>query len=633
MEKEQKYRQNVLITGIAVAFALFFLYTAYFGTFPASIQRSVHLVFAIVLGFLLYTPWPGKDKKLFYTIIDMFLALVALLVFGYFVWNQEILTNWIIFVTSFGPQDFIISIIATLLLLEVGRRATGYALPIVGIIFLLYGRYGNILPGLLYHGGLSWEKLMEVLYYGFDGVFGIPIGVSATFIIIFIIFGCFFEKAGGGESLMDIGKYLTGRTRGGPAKIAVVASALFGTISGSAVANVYATGTFSIPMMKKLGFKPRFAGAVEACASTGGQIAPPVMGAAAFVMAEFTGFPYARIAAAALIPAILYYFSLFLSVDLEAGMTGIRGLSKDEIPKRKEVIAQLPILLTIVVLIVMLTIGYSAMLAGGCSILAIVLISWFNKKNRMTPGRILEALEMSGRRTVLIAASCGIAGIIIGVVSYTGLGINFIGMVLGLPGNISWMAPILIAMMSIVMGMCVPTTVAYIIVAAVAVPALRKLGFAILPSHMFAFYFAVISMITPPVAPASLAASEIAGDTFFRTGLTACKLGIVTFIVPFMFLYSPELLLQGSAASVLLASITSVIGVIALTAGLKGWFGIYFKSLERIAMVLGGLLLIKPGFITDAVGLCLVLIPVITFYKRKAALKNNTLSGRYDESS
>lgn len=616
-----------------MAFALFFLYTAYFGTFPPSIQRSVHLVFAMVLGFLLYTPWPDKHKKPFYTIIDMFLALVALLVFGYFVWDQEILTNWIIFVTPFGPQDFIISIIATLLLLEVGRRATGYALPITGIIFLLYGRYGNILPGLLYHDGLSWEKLMEVLYYGFDGVFGIPIGVSATFIVIFIIFGCFFEKAGGGEALMDIGKYLTGRTRGGPAKIAVVASALFGTISGSAVANVYATGTFSIPMMKKLGFKPRFAGAVEACASTGGQIAPPVMGAAAFVMAEFTGFPYARIAAAAIIPAILYFFSLFLNVDLEAGMTGIRGLSEDEIPKRKEVIAQLPILLTTVVLIVMLTIGYSAMLAGGCSILAIVLISWFNKKNRMTPGRILEALEMSGRRTVLIAASCGIAGIIIGVVSYTGLGINFIGMVLGLPGNISWMAPILIAVASIVMGMCVPTTVAYIIVAAVAVPALRKLGFEILPSHMFAFYFAVISMITPPVAPASLAASEIAGDTFFRTGLTACKLGIVTFIVPFMFLYSPELLLQGSATSVLLASLTSVIGVIALTVGLKGWFGIYFKLLERIAMVLGGLLLIKPGFITDAVGLCLVLIPVITFYKRKAALKNNTLRGRYDEPS
>jgi TRAP transporter 4TM/12TM fusion protein len=366
---------------------------------------------------------------------------------------------------------------------------------------------------------------------------------------------------------------------------------------------------------------------VEACASTGGQIAPPVMGAAAFVMAEFIGLPYVKIAAYAAIPAILYYFSLFMNIDLEAGKTGLKAVPAEELPSGKQVRRHMPILIPIAVLVAMLVKGYSAMMAGAYASLAIVIVSWFdkNKEHVMTPRRILKALELSGRRTVTIAVACALSGIIIGVVQYTGLGINFVSLVSSLSG-IAWICPILVAVASIILGMGVPTTVAYIIVVAVSVPAMKHLGFGILPSHMFAFYFAVISMITPPVAPASLAASELAGASFFSVGWQACKLGFVTFLVPFMFLYEPALLLQGSPGYIVWVFITSCIAIFAITIALKGWLGVNVTMLERVLFAVGGLVTMIPipGYIDDFIGLSLIVITYFILMKRKSSLGKST---------
>lgn len=617
-EQDEKYRSNIVIVAVSVAFAAFHLYTAWFGVLIPSLQRTIHLTFATVLAFLLYAPRRGAGRKPVWVLLDALLAMLALGVFGYFVLEHDVIANWIVYVTPFETVQFVVAIVATVLLLEATRRATGLALPIVSLAFLLYAKIGPWLSGPLRHAGMSLKEMMEILYYGFDGVFGIPIGASATLIVTFIIFGSFFEKAGGGQALMDIGKYVAGRTRGGPAKIAVVASALFGTISGSAVANVYATGTFSIPMMKKLGYKPAFAGAVEACASTGGQIMPPVMGAAAFVMADVTGVPYVRIMAAALIPALLYYISLFLMVDLEAARLGIRGLSREDLPTSRQVVSQLHLLLPVAVLVAALMAGVSPMRAGLYGILTTVAVSWFGRREaRLTPLRIVEALEQAGKRTVMIAVATGMAGIVIGIVTYTGLGLNFVGLVSRFSGGIAWVGLMLVALASIILGMSVPTTVAYIVVAAVAVPALRALGFELLPSHMFAFYFAVISMITPPVAPASLAASEIAGAEFFRTGLAACKGGLVAFLVPFMFVYSPQLLMFGSTLEVALAAITSLVGVAAFSAGVYGWLSVSLTPASRVLLAAAGLLMIKPGLATDLLGLAAICLGVLFGLRRK----------------
>ncbi|MCL1855741.1 MAG: TRAP transporter fused permease subunit, partial [Clostridia bacterium] len=544
-----KYRSNILLDIIAFAYATFFLYTGYFGMFEAPIQRSIHLIFAIVLGFLYYRPTSFGPPKLFLS-VDCALAALSVAVFGYFVVNKDLINGWIVFVSEFDNFKFAIALAGLILILEVGRRATGMALPIVGIVMLLYGRFGQMMPGPFYHRGFRWQTMMEVTFFGFDGVFGLPMSVCSTLIIIFIIFGCFFEAAGGGDFLMDLGKYFTGKNRGGPAKISVVTSCLFGAISGSAVANVYATGSFSIPMMKRMGYRPEFAGAVEAVASTGGQLAPPVMGAAAFIMAEFTGISYVKIMVAAIIPTILYYLSIFLQVDFESALSGIKGIPDDEIPDKKAVLGRMYFLIPLILLVTLLLMGKSASFAGAYATLSVVIVNWiFAKGNRMTPKKIFEALASSGKRTVMIATSCAISGIVIGVVAYSGLGMNFVGFITRMGGESLWFCALFVAVASIILGMSVPTTVAYIIVSAVSVPALRSLGFGILPSHMFAFYFALVSMITPPVAPASLAAAEIAGTPFMKTGFTACKLGFITFVIPFMFLFAPELLMIGSAGS------------------------------------------------------------------------------------
>ncbi len=598
-------RDNVVINLLAVAFSGFHLYTGIFGVLVPTLQRTIHLVFAIVLGFLIYMPY-RQAKGRIAAVVDGILAVTSLVIFGYFVWNHQSLSEWVTFVTPFKLEDYLVAVLATFLLLEVTRRSTGLPLVLVGIAFLLYGRLGPWMPSILRHTGFSWAEIMESIYFGLNGVFGIPIGVSATYIVVFIIFGAFFEKAGGGRAIMNFGKYVAGRFRGGPAKVAVVTSSLFGTFSGSAVANVYGTGTFTIPMMKRLGYPPAFAGAVEATASTGGQIMPPVMGAAAFVMAEFIGVPYAHIAASAAIPAILYYLAIFMAVDLEAARIGLKCLPKEELPKVKDLLCQIHLMLPLIVLVWTLAVGFSAMRAAVYAILTTIAVSLFRRENRLTPHRIIDALATAGKRTVMMGVATAVSGVVIGIVTITGIGLNFVGVVVALSAGIPILSLLLVMIATFILGMGVPTTVAYIIVAAVVIPALKSMGFSVLPAHMFAFYFSVISMITPPVAAAALAASQIAGAGFFSTGFLACKLGIMAFIVPFMFIYSPELLLIGSPLAIVLAVITASIGVISLSVGLFGWFRIELTIIPRLFLIAGGLLLIKPGWITDLIGMTLI---------------------------
>jgi TRAP transporter 4TM/12TM fusion protein len=595
-------RDNIVITILAIAFAGFHLYTGIFGVFVPTLQRTIHLLFAIVIGFLMYpsTRRPGSFISL---VIDGSLSLIALVSFGYFVWEHQQLSEWVTFITPFKREDYIITVLATLLLLEVTRRATGLPLVFVGICFILYGILGPYMPGVLKHNGFKFQEIMESLYCGLNGVFGIPIGVSATYIVVFIIFGAFFEKAGGGRAIMDFGIYLAGRFRGGPAKVAVVTSSLFGTLSGSAVANVYGTGIFTIPMMKRLGYAPAFAGAVEAAASTGGQIMPPIMGAAAFVMAEFIGVPYVRVAAAAIIPAILYYIAIFMAVDLEAARIGLKGFPKEELPKIKDLISQINLLIPIIVLIWALIAGYSPMRAGVYAIFATIIVSFFNKQDQLTPNKIFEALAIAGKRTIMMAVATAVSGIVIGIVTLTGIGLNFVGVVTSLSAGIPLISLFFIMVATLILGMGVPTTVAYIIVAAIVIPALKSLGFLTLPAHMFAFYFAVIAMITPPVAAAALAAAQLANTGFFRTGFLACRLGIVAFIVPFIFIYSPELLLVGNPLAIIIATISAIVGVIGLSIGIFGWFKEKLTLLTRFVFVIGGILLMKPGWVTDITGI------------------------------
>ncbi len=620
LEENKKQRSSLLISIIAIAFALFHLYTGIFGVLVPTLQRTIHLTFSVVLAFLLYRPCRGARGQ-HWKVLDFVLAGLSLFFCGYFVWQNEVISEWIKFVTPFGSFEFFIGIASTFLLLEVTRRSAGLPLMIVGVSFLLYGKLGVYLPGALRHTGFSWRDIMETLYFGLDGVFGIPIGVSATYIVVFIIFGSFFEKAGGGKAIIDTGKFVAGHTRGGPAKIAVITSAFFGTISGSGVANVYATGTFTIPMMKKMGYKPHFAGAVEACASTGGQIMPPVMGAAAFVMAELTGIPYVRIMAAALIPALLYFISIFLMVDFEAARTGIKGIPRKELPRFREVLLQMHLFIPLGVLVWALITGYSPMRAGIYAIASTLVVSWARRENRLTPGKIIGALDAAGQRTVMIGVGTALCGVVIGIVTLTGVGLNFVGLVVSFSGGIPFISLLLVMFATIILGMGVPTTVAYIIVVAVVIPALRALGFDILPSHMFAFYFAVISLITPPVAVSSLAASEIAEAEFFQTGLAACKVGIVSFIVPFMFIYSPELLMYGALPNVILAAVTSIIGVISLSAGVFGWLWVNIAIINRALFILGGLMMIKPGLNTDVLGMIPISTALLLALKRRSSLQ------------
>lgn len=579
-------------------FAGYHCVTTIFGMPVAYVHRPIHVMFAASLAFLVYP----SNKKRGARPLDLVLALVALAAFAVPAIQADQIAERLVMVDDLTLGQTISGITALLLVLVLIQRVVGASLLVVCLLFLAYAFWGAHIPGMLAHKGFSWNEVVDYLGFGLEGLYSSAIGVSATYIAAFIVFGTFLERCGAGDVLMDLGRALTGHYRGGPAKIAVITSAFFGTISGSAAANVYATGAFTIPMMKKAGYRPVFAGAVEAAASTGGQIMPPVMGAAAFLMADTMGVPYLEVCKAAVIPAFLYFFSILIMVDFEAAKLGLVGVPKDELPRMKDVLKRLYLLLPIVVLLVIMMLGYTPFRAAMAAAAAAVVVSWGDKQFAIGPRRFVEILSTAGRRMILIAVACLGAGIVIGVVSLTGVGLNLASVVISISGGSTIIALILIMFASLLMGMGTPTTVAYVLVATLGVPALRELGFSLLSSHFFVFYFGVISMVTPPVAVAAYAGAEVAGASMMRTGLIASRLCSVAFIVPFFFMYDPALLMQGDWQKILQVFVSATIGTVGLAGGMERWF---FRPLSlplALLLIVGSCLLIIPGSITDMIG-------------------------------
>jgi len=596
---------------IAVLMSLYHLYTAAFGAPEAMLHRSIHLLFTLTLIFLLGMSREGKKSPMSRW-LDVTLLLLTFLSLGYIFLNYDYMIERYPYVEPLTSWDLVLGIIITLILLEASRRTIGWALPLTAVTFLLYAIFGQHLPGLMRHTGFSVETIIDQIYMTTEGIFGIPLGVSSTYVILFIIFGAFLEQSGTGQFFMDFATGLVGGSKGGPGKISCVSSSLFGTISGSAVANVMVDGWLTIPLMKRTGFKHEFAAAVEATASTGGQIMPPVMGAAAFVIAEFTGIPYIDICKHALIPALLYYLALFMAIHFEATKTGLLGIPKEERPKLGFVIiAKGHLFLPLAVIVYFMLAGYTPMYACIYATLSVVLIALLRKETRMGLMKILRAMEFGAKNTLPVAAACACAGIVVGMINLTGLGLKFTSVILIIAGDS--LAPALIFTMiaGIILGMGLPTTAAYIVQAALLIPALIKLGIPTIGAHLFVFYFAIISAITPPVAMAVYAAAGISGSNLWRTGLAAIKIGAAGFIVPFMFVYGPSLLLIGSFTSIVMTIVSASIGVILLSAGLMGWFLTETNFLERVMLVGSALLLIKPGLSTDAIGLALLIIVII----------------------
>ncbi|TAN54627.1 MAG: TRAP transporter fused permease subunit [Betaproteobacteria bacterium] len=601
--------------------SLYHMYVAGFGPPEAMIFRGTHLVFALTLVFLLYPSRPGGG--LAWRALD--LALLAAgwgLVLHIFV-NYQTFTNRIIYIDELTAQDQFWAVVAVLVVLEATRRVIGWALPLTAIAFLAYA------VGFTH---VTMQALMEQVYFSLEGIFGSTLGVSASYVMLFVLFGAFMERSGTGQLFMDFAMSITGHTAGGPGKVAVVSSSLFGTVSGSAVANVMVDGPITIPLMKRTGFRPPFAAAVEAVASTGGQLMPPIMGAAAFVMAEFLAVPYAQITIWAIVPSFLYYLAVFFAVHFEAKRYRLAGVPKSELPAFGSVmLVRGHLFVPILVVLAGLLLGYSAplcALAGALSCLPLALLTKTTRAG-ITWRTVLEALEDGAKNTLAVAMACACAGIVIGCVTITGLGIVFTQYVVALAQESLILALLLTAMAGIILGMGMPTTPAYIMMVALLVPAVIKLGAVTPAAHMFAFYFAILSAITPPVALAVFAAAGLAKANMWATGFAAMRAAAPAYIVPFMFVYEPMLLLVvkdwgAEWLSVCLAVISASVGVVCLAASLFGWLITLAAPWHRVLLFVAALCLIKPGWITDLIGLCLLAVVAAAQLATRRATREKT---------
>jgi TRAP transporter 4TM/12TM fusion protein len=632
-DKEANYRTYVgffakVISAIAISFSVFQLYTAIFGVLDAMIQRSVHLAFGLVLIFLLY-PTSKKWSRSKLHPVDAVLAVLSAVSPIYIITNYQKL---VLRAGTATPTDIVLGVLGVLLVLEAARRIVGVPMVVIAVLFIAYAFAGPYIPGKLAHRGASFETLIQHLYFTTEGVFGIPLGVSSTFIFLFILFGAFLERTGLGQLFIDLANAVAGWAAGGPAKVAVLSSALFGTVSGSSVANVVGTGSFTIPMMKRLGYKPEFAGAVEATASTGGQLMPPIMGAAAFLMAEFTNIPYVRIIGAAVVPAILYYFGVWAGVHFEAKKTGLRGLSRDELPKLKNIVLERGhLIIPLVAIIYLLVTGFTPMKAALWAIILSIASSWLKKSTRIPPIEIVRGLEAGARAALGVLAATACAGIIIGVVTLTGLGLKLGSTLIELAGGRLLPTLFFTMVTSLILGMGVPTTANYVITSTIAAPAIIMLlmkqsgldpysvapPYIILPAHMFAFYFGIIADVTPPVALAAFAGAGIAKANPMKTGINATKLAIAAFIVPYIFVMNPQMLLFNvNAITFIWMLITSLIGIVSVAAAVDNWFLSKMAWWERLLAFVGGLGLIDPGITTDIIGIGLCAIVFINQYMK-----------------
>ena len=588
---------------IASAMSLYHMYVAAFGPPEALVFRGTHLLFALTLVFLLYPLMPGRRAA--WRILDVVILAGGWAMVLHIFTNYDYFINRIIYIDELTAWDKFYSVVAVVVVLEGTRRVIGWALPLTALVFLAYA---------VFFTEVKTPMLMEQLYFSTEGIFGSTLGVSASYVMLFVLFGAFMEKSGTGQLFMDFAMSITGSSAGGPGKVAVVSSSLFGTVSGSAVANVMVDGPITIPLMKRTGFRPHFAAAVESVASTGGQLMPPVMGAAAFVMAEFLVVPYATVALWALIPAILYYIAVFYAVHFEAKRYGLAGVPKSQLPRFLHVMAQRGhLFVPIMVVLVGLIYGYSAplcALAGALSCLPVALLRATTRKD-IRWMNVLEALVDGAKNTLAVAMACACAGIVIGVVTITGLGIVFTQMVIVLSQNSLVLALILTAMAGIILGMGMPTTPAYIVMVSLLVPAIIKLGAIPPAAHMFAFYFAILSAITPPVALAVFAAAALAKADMWKTGWEAVRMAAPAFIVPFMFIYEPALLTIGEPLTVAWRFLASCVGVVCLAAGLQGYLMGIARPWERAVLLAAAFCLIKPGVVTDVTGLVLLSVVLV----------------------
>lgn len=634
-DKESDYRIYTgffakVVAAIAITFSVFQLYTAIFGVLDAMIQRSIHLSFGLCLIFLLY-PTSKKWSRSKLHPVDAILAVLGVLAPMYIVMNYQALVGRAGQTTTL---DIIAGIIGILLVLEAARRVVGIPIIVISLIFILYAFLGPYIPGKMAHRGARVDTLVQHLYFTTEGVFGIPLGVSSTFIFLFILFGAYLEKTGLGQLFIDLANAVAGWAAGGPAKVAVLSSALMGTVSGSSVANVVGTGSFTIPMMKKLGYKPEFAGAVEATASTGGQLMPPIMGAAAFLMAEFTNVPYARIIGAAAIPALLYYFGVWAGVHFEAKKLGLRGLKREDLPKFKVIMLERGhLMIPLIAIIYLLVTGFTPMKAALWAIILSILASMLRKSTRIKPIDIIKGLEAGARSALGVIAATACAGIIIGVVTLTGLGLKLGSTLVEIAQGNLIITLFFTMITSLLLGMGVPTTANYVITSTIAAPAIvmilaQKAGIdpnvaapasIVLPAHMFAFYFGIIADVTPPVALAAFAGAGIAKANPMKTGFNASKLAIAAFLVPYIFVLNPQMLLFNvTAIDMIWMLITSLVGIIGVAAGVIGWFLTNMTWWERLLSAVGGLLLIVPGIVTDVAGIGLVGLVLILQRIKKA---------------
>lgn len=635
LDREQSYREHkcwrqYITVFISVIFVLFQLYATLSGAITAQVLRATHLAFVQLLAFLLFPPTKNSPRNTL-PWYDIVLGLVGAACWLYIVVNFDSLVRRS---GNNTPLDVAVGIVGILVLFESCRRIVGLPIMIIAGSFIVFAFAGKYLPGFLHHRGYSLQRVVCHLFYNTEGIMGTPIGACSTFIFLFILFGALLEKTGIGHFFIDVCNALAGGASGGPAKVAVLSSALLGTVSGSSVSNTVGSGSFTIPMMKKLGYKGEFAGAVEAAASTGGQIMPPIMGAAAFLMAESLGLPYITIVKAAVVPAILYFTGIFITVHLEAKKLGLKGLPKEQLPRFMPLLLRKGyMILPLVVIIYFLCAGKTAVFAALMGIIACVLVGFGVSVSDLAHGRkpsfggkdIVEIMCTAARNIISVAIACGMAGIIIGIVTLTGLGLRLgNGLVMLAHGKLL-LTLVFTMVASIILGMGAPTTANYLITSTITAGAIISLGIEPLAAHMFAFYFGIIADVTPPVALAAIAGAAIAKAKPMKTALNATKLAIGAFIIPYMFVYNSKMLMiNASALSVVMIIITAILGMFGISVALEGYgfnnTGFFYNSgkskatiiafdaVERILFAVAGLLCVIPEAKTDIIGVSLLVV-------------------------
>mgnify|MGYP002552742478 FL=1 len=614
--------QGKMVALLAVAMSCFHFYTSGFGLLLAQKQGAVHLAFTLALVFLLYPASSKQSKTSGIPFYDFILAGLGVASAMYLVvFFNDLVTRAGLPTTV----DLVMGFVLIATLLEATRRISNPVLPCLAVVALLYCYFGRYMPQMLAHRGFSVARIVNHMYLGTEGIFGTPLEVSSTFVFMFILFGSVLEKTGLGRFIIDLSMALAGWSTGGPAKVAIVSSGLMGTVSGSSVANVCTTGMFTIPLMKSVGYEPHFAGAVEAVASTGGQIMPPVMGAGAFIMAQFLGVPYIEVAIAAVVPALLYYFAVMVQVHFEASRLGLKGIPWSQLPPLLPLMKSKGFLLIpLIAIIYFLLAGYTPLMAAFNGILVSFVLSWLNKETRLTPARIFEAFQSGARGAIGVACACATVGMVVGMGTLTGLALRIAGAIVAAAGGSKILTLIFTMCASIVLGTGLPTTANFIVTSTMAAPALFQLGVPPMAAYMFVFYFGIAADLTPPVALAAYAGSGIAGSDPMKTGMTAFKLALAGFLVPYIYVYNPMLLFIDVVPLEMVQAIcTALIGVFLLAMFTIGFFKAPMAWYMRILAFAGALGLLIPGTVSDLAGLAvLVVIYAVQVAKAKKLAAN-----------